>query len=656
MSEAPSLSSVASTLRVLLVEDQPLDAELNLAALARAGFQPTSVCVDNEADFRRALQDRPDLILSDFSLPKFDGITALRIRNESGLDIPFIIISGTIGEDLAVAAMRLGAADYLLKDRLTRLGSAARAALDQARLRREQRQAEAALRESEARFRQIVERLEPVVWMTDADGTPLYTSPQLEQIWGISPTRHAADPRLWLEAVHPDDRSEVERAVRDERKRADHTLTYRITRPDGTVRWICDRAFMVRDQAGQIVRIVGTATDITVQRETEEQLFRAQRLEAIGTLSSGIAHDLNNILAPTLMVTAMLREHLEDGRDTELVDIIEQGARRGAHIIQQLLTFTRGSSTHPALIQPRELVEEMAGMMRETFPRAIEIVVALPDELDRVQADATQIHQVLMNLCVNARDAMPNGGRLTLAAECRDIGPREAGAHAAAKPGPHVVLSVSDTGPGIPAGIIDRVFEPFFTTKPVGEGTGLGLSTVAGIVRSHGGFITVTSPPAGGTRFQVHLPATPSVDREVPAAPSEPSAGGRGEVILLVDDERSIRFVAQRTLEKHDYRVIAAADGQEALGLFLEYGSRVDLVITDLMMPKMGGVALIKALRKFNPELKVLATTGLDGRVDQAELAKVGVTEILPKPFAPEALLGAVQRQLPRARPVGGPG
>ncbi|MBS0631513.1 MAG: PAS domain S-box protein [Verrucomicrobia bacterium] len=506
--------------------------------------------------------------------------------------------------------------------------------------------AEEALRESEARFRQMAENVQEVVWMTDPEGREvLYVSPAYEKVWGRPCASVYASPAEWFEAIVPEDRARMAAALP---KQAAGTFLeeYRIARPDGTVVWIHDHAYPIRDENGRVYRIVGVAQDITEQKKLQEQFLRAQRMEAIGTLAGGMAHDLNNILAPSLMVAGLLKAKYTDPKDQQLLDMLETGSQRGANLIRQLLLFSRGISSAHVLVQLRHLIKEMGDMMRETFPRNIEIVEEAGRELWPLMGDATQLHQIMMNLCVNARDAMPSGGQLTIAAKNVELDEHQAYLHPEARPGRYVVLSVQDTGTGMPPEVLKRIFDPFFTTKAVGKGTGLGLSTVLGIAKGHGGFVTVYSELGRGSVFKVYLPAP--AEEAVPVA-DQPAAAprqGRGELVLVVDDEPQICDATRLTLEGQNYQVLMAHNGEEAVKLFLEHQVHIRLLLTDLMMPVMDGVVLIRALRTIRPNLPVLAMTGLQQHEREAELAAIGVTDILLKPCAPQDLLAAVQHQL----------
>lgn len=510
---------------------------------------------------------------------------------------------------------------------------------------------EHALRDSEIRFREVVETIREVFWISDVPkNIILYVSPGYEAIWGRPCAELYVSGRAWLESVHDDDRERVWQAALTKQAAGTYDETYRIIRPDGSLRWIRDRAYPVRDERGEVVRIVGTAEDITERNKLEEQFLRAQRLEAIGTLASGVAHDLNNILAPMFMVGPLLRPKLTDASDGELLDIIEASAQRGANVVRQLLTFSRGIEGERGPLQVRHLVKEMVAIMKETFPREIGISQHIPAELPPVVGDATQLHQVLMNLCVNARDAMPQGGRLRIEAIDVVLDEPAVRAHAGAVPGRYVALRVTDTGEGIPADIRARIFEPFFTTKELGKGTGLGLSTVLGIVKSHGGFVTLESEVGRGSSFRVHLPAA-ELHAPLVAAPAAVSAPqGRGELVLVVDDEAAVRITTQHVLEKQGYRVLMAENGRDGLRVFLLHREHIAAVVTDLMMPEMGGLALVQALRDLSPGLTIIAATGLDGADKRDFLGGLGVTEILPKPYAPVELLAALERELKRDR------
>jgi len=392
--------------------------------------------------------------------------------------------------------------------------------------------------------------------------------------------------------------------------------------------------------------ILSISTDISERKKTESLLLRSQRLDSVGRLASGIAHDLNNILAPILMAAPMLHEVTADPDAIKMLDIIESSAQRGADIIKQLLIFGRGTDGQRVPVQLRLMVKDMAAIIAETFPKNIQAKQDVPRDPWLVTGDPTQVHQILLNLCINARDAMREGGTLTIKLENRELDDLFAGLTPGTRPGRYVCLSVADTGQGIAPEDLDKIYDPFFTTKEPGKGTGLGLSTVLGIVKSHGGFIQVQSQPGRGTQFQVFLPASQAAETKPANQASQPLPRGCGELVLVVDDESSVRQVTRRMLEHSGYRVIEAANGAEGLTQFVERQSDVQVVLTDLAMPIMDGVAFIRALRQLNPQVRVITVSG---RQSNAHLpADLGLPEEfhLSKPFSASLLLETLHHVL----------
>ncbi|MGV0023645.1 response regulator [Phormidesmis priestleyi] len=410
---------------------------------------------------------------------------------------------------------------------------------------------------------------------------------------------------------------------------------------------VLSRLTLVRDDAGIPKSILTVDTDITEKKQLEAQFLRAQRLESIGTLASGIAHDLNNILTPILAASQLLPLKFPnaDDRTHQLLKIVEANARRGADLVKQVLSFARGVDGRRTPVQVGHLLLEIEQIAKRTFPKSIVVQTNLSSfNLALVSADATQLHQVFMNLCVNARDAMPEGGTLALSANNVSIDEPYARMHLDAKQGDYVRITIADTGQGIPPEILDRIFDPFFTTKEVGKGTGLGLSTAIGIVKNHGGFIEVTSHIGQGTCFQVYLPAT--AGKVAPPIENLSLESGHGEWILVVDDETSIQEIAKASLEDQNYRVLTASDGFEAIALYAKHQQDITVIVMDLMMPAMDGLTAIRTLRKLNPHVKVIATSGLTVPNTLSDLASVGVHHFLPKPYTTHELLNELQTVL----------
>jgi PAS domain S-box-containing protein len=402
---------------------------------------------------------------------------------------------------------------------------------------------------------------------------------------------------------------------------------------------------LVRDEQGRPQSILAINTDITERRRLEQQVLRAQRLDSIGTLAGGIAHDLNNVLAPILMSVELLRSQEKDPRRQDILATMEASARRGADMVRQVLSFARGVEGSHAPVQTDQLLADLEKIANETFLKTIRVVRGVPDDLWNVMGDATQLHQVLLNLCVNARDAMPGGGTLTLSAANTWVDEAAAARMVGLRPGPYVHIQVQDTGTGMSPEVQERIFEPFFTTKEVGKGTGLGLSTSLAIVQSHGGFLRVESDPGSGSVFHVHLPAH-AVSEPHEASSEQDLPRGNGETILLVDDESSIRRTTGQALETFGYRVLTAADGAEALAVYAARGGEIDIVLTDMMMPLMDGASMIQALRRMNAGVRIIASSGLNvaGMVTRA--AEAGVHTFLAKPYTTESLLKTLHQAL----------
>jgi PAS domain S-box-containing protein len=427
-------------------------------------------------------------------------------------------------------------------------------------------------------------------------------------------------------------------------------------RKDGSPLTIEGHWTLVRDEAGQPRSVLAINTDVTERKRLEQQFLRAQRMESIGTLAGGIAHDLNNLLAPITMGVDLLRrfEPLPT-RSQAILANIERSTARATDLVKQVLSFARGVEGARIPLNVKHIVREIESIAENTFPKNIAIETEVAPELALVVADPTHLHQVLLNLCVNARDAMPNGGRLLLAAQNASVDAAYAATNRSLKPGRYVRIQVTDTGCGIPRENLDRIFEPFFTTKDVGHGTGLGLSTVLGIVRSQGGAVNVYSEVGRGSTFSVYLPAQ---DGAAPTTAVPETAAtlprGAGQTVLVVDDEESIRDITRRTLETFGYTVLTAEDGAQAIDVYVRHRAQIALVLTDMMMPVMDGIALILALRRLDPELRIIAASGLNAKDNVARATGAGVRHFLPKPYSAETLLELVARVLATATPKPG--
>ncbi|WP_315791521.1 hybrid sensor histidine kinase/response regulator [Fischerella sp. JS2] len=618
-------------IRVLLIDDDEDDY-----ILTRDWFREFQVAsctlewVDNYQAGRDAIASgQYDVYLVDYRLGDGNGLELLREAIDRGCTDPIIFLTGQGDREIDIEAMKAGAADYLEKSQLAAplLERSIRYAL-------ERKQNEQKIREQAA----LLDVATDAIFVQDLDSKILFWNQAAEHLYKWK--KEEAIGKKALELWQEKDLSKLQAALSILMKnRAWEGELQQITKTGQEItvesRWTLVKDF---DNTTQCFLVVNT--DITQKKLLESQFLRAQRLESIGTLASGIAHDLNNVLAPILMTAQLLESQLHDERSQRLLPILISNAKRGANLVKQVLSFTRGMEGDRTLLQLKHIVREIQQVMRETFPKSIDVSATIPPNLWTIYGDATQLHQVLMNLCVNARDAMPNGGTLTISAENFLVDENYARMHLDAQVGAYVAITVSDTGVGIATEIIDRIFEPFYTTKEFGKGTGLGLSTVLGIVKSHGGFISVYSEVGKGSQFKVYLPA-----QQIPETLEEPEKElpiGNGELILVVDDEDSIRDITKTSLETHNYKAITASDGIEAIALYAEHRDEISVVLTDMLMPSMDGLTTIRTLKKINPNVKIIAVSGLASTEKVNAAAEIGVKAFLSKPYTAKQLLQTI--------------
>lgn len=501
-------------------------------------------------------------------------------------------------------------------------------------------EAEASRRRTEEHNRQLailVDSSDDAIVSRTLDDVILTWNRGAVKIYGYAEAEMVGRP---MSLLVPTDRQEEIEAIDGQLRRGESVPPFETVRrrKDGHEIEVAITVSPIRDAGGRVIGAVSVARDITEQKHLAAQFLRAQRLDSVGKLAGGIAHDLNNILSPIMMGVPLLRMDVADPKAQSILDTMEASVRRGAQIIRHILVFSRGEELAQGPIQSRHLVREIAEMLEQTLPKSITVQGSFPRDLWLIKADATQMHQVFLNLCVNARDAMPHGGVLTLSGENVELG-AAAGLPPEAKPGRYVVWTVSDTGTGIAPEHLSRIFEPFFTTKELDKGTGLGLSTVRDIVRGHGGFVQVTSQPGEGTRFRVYLPATEGAEATSRSThPVLPT--GHGELVLLVDDEFSVRQMMEQVLRTHDYRVITADSGATALAVYRSHAEEIAILVTDLLMPGMSGAELIHQLRSRSPGLKVIAISGLmDRTASGASQMDILADGFLHKPFSAEELV-----------------
>ncbi|MBI2932721.1 MAG: response regulator [Planctomycetes bacterium] len=771
-------------LRILMLEDAETDAELILREISQGGWRVQTRRVDTRDGFVNGLKEfAPDIILSDYALPSFDGLQALAVARDLAPDTPFIVITGSISEQTAVECMKAGAADYILKDQLARLRPAVRSSLEMRHAREARRKAEEqlrerneqlkllmdstaegiyaadtagrctlcnrtavrllgyrdetelvgrfihdlihhtrpdgspllasecpifgafrtgkevhvedlfwradrtsfpvecwaypvrhggsivgavvtfvdisarlraaqALRQSEERYRSLVTAIDQMVWVTDGHGTPIeeipgwraYTGQRLEDVRGGE----------WISSMHPEDRGRI-LAVWTNALATKHPFEYscRVRAVDGSYGHFIIRGVPVLNPDAGVREWVGTCTNITEHKkaeasllESQEQLRQAQKMEAIGRLAGGVAHDFNNLLTVINGYSDVMLAQLKAADPLrQSVQEIRHAGERAASLTRQLLAFSRKQMLTPKILNLNDVLRNLERMLRRLIGEDVELVTRFDSNLSSVRADPGQIEQVLMNLAVNSRDAMPKGGKLVLETSTLSLDDAFVRTHPGSAPGPVVMLSVADTGTGMDKHVLARIFEPFFTTKEPGKGTGLGLATVYGIIKQSGGYIGVESEVGRGTVFRIYLPAVEGA----PSPPSDalpPRAVEGSQTVLLVEDESPLRKLVQQILQSRGYRVLAASEPGEALLLAERHAGTIDLLLTDVVMPHMNGRELAERLTAQHRDMKVLYVSGYpDDTVMLQGLVRPGMA-FLCKPFTAEALLGKIRAML----------
>jgi PAS domain S-box-containing protein len=511
----------------------------------------------------------------------------------------------------------------------------------------EQKRAERQLRQLSG----AVEHSPASIVITDMAGNIEYVNPKFTAVTGYSSGEVIGkNPRVLKSGEMP--AGEYERLWQTITSGREWRGEFHNRKKNGELFWESASISAIFDDSGKIAHFVAVKEDITEKKKLEAQFLRAQRMESIGTLAGGIAHDLNNVLAPLLISVELLRDKITDTDGQRILAMLETNVNRGADLVKQVLAFGRGIKGERVMVQPKHLGHEIEQIVRETFPKSVSFEIHCAADLWAINGDPTQVEQVLLNLCVNARDAMPGGGTLSLHMENRVLGEDYAAANLEARSGSYVVISVTDTGAGMTREIQDRIFEPFFTTKEQGKGTGLGLSTTLAIVKSHGGFINCYSEAGRGSVFKVYLPASPGAAAVGKAAANQSSLPrGHNGLVLVVDDEEPIRNLAQTMLERFGYRVLLAANGAEAVKLYTSRQNEIALVITDMAMPVMDGPATIAALQAINPKVKVIGSSGLEMSGGATGIINAGLPHFMSKPYTAESMLNLVHEVL-RENPV----
>lgn len=748
-------------IKILMLEDQLMDEELIVRQLKKANIKFIYHRIETKENFIKGIHEfKPDIILSDYRLPSFDGISALAVAAEICPDVPFIIVSGTIEEERLIEIMKSGATDYVSKDRLGKLVPSLERALRDVQQKLEKVNNEAnlsALIENtdnniwsinsnyelvifNSSFKRMIESIyntSPEVGMKIYEFLPIYKQKESLEIYkrvldgekitlqeefeingstnyyetSYSPiflnnarhiklshdsagnnitgvtvySQNISERKKTEQQIHeqaalldltPDaiivcdmesrilfwnkgaerlynfpaeeaigkkpeeiylsqSELEINNSQKDVLEKGEwHGELHHITRQGKEIvvdsHWI-----LMHNLERQIKSILMVSSDITEKKATESDLLRTQRMESIGSLASGIAHDLNNILSPVLMSTAILKRKITDPKILRIVNTLEISASRGADIIKQILTFSRLSQAHEK-VDINKLMNGIENIISGTFPKSIISSINIQPDIWDISGDKTQLYQVLLNICVNARDAMPEGGKLSINVENIFIDKHYSLMEQNVKEGKYIVISISDTGEGIKPEIISKIFDSFFTTKEVGKGTGIGLSIVNKIVKNHKGFINVYSEVGKGTTFKIYIPSILSLEGDDSDNSIEETNLGAGELILVVDDEPAIREITKETLEEHGYNVVLASDGTDAISLYVQYINEIKVIIMDMNMPKLDGLSTIQIIRKINPNIKIIAVSGLNDNTKDIN----GITEyFLEKPFTASKIL-----------------
>ncbi len=644
---------MSEILRVLQVEDSESDAALIVRLLEKSGYIVLAERVEDAEPMRQALARQDwDVVIADYQLPQFDAGVALDILHECGRDIPFIVVSGMIGEDRAVEMMRAGAHDYVLKDRIARLAPAIQREIREAQSRSERRLAEERLRDQE-------EWLALAVSATQLGMFDFY--PQSgKSLWSDGGKHHLGLPpdadvsyETFLRGLHPDDRTRVDGLIRkasDQASGGEYTAYYRtIGITDRLERWLAARGKVFFDSEGKPIRFVGVTIDISERKQMEEQIRQSQKLESIGRLAGGVAHDFNNLLTVITGFSHMTLDGLPPSHPLRPgVEEVLKAAVRATRLTEQLLTFSRRQPGHTEIIVLNELVANVQQMLARMIGEDVSLTLSLDPAAGAIRADAGDVEQVILNLVVNARDAMPNGGKLLVETALQIVDERFALSHVDLALGQYAAVTVSDTGKGISPEVKARIFDPFFTTKQQGKGSGLGLSTVYGIVKQCGGSISVSSELGRGTQFRVLFPVVQPPPREVAALPAVSMPSGT-ETILLAEDEDGVRRFTRETLEQRGYRVLGCSNGREAIERARLHPDPIHLLITDAVMPEMSGADLAAQFADCRPGVPVLCMSGYSAMVWPGADVQASY---LQKPFTPAALLTRVRALLDTCQPA----
>jgi len=637
-----------SSIRVLLVENSPADAELLLRTLDAEGIAARADFANTPEEFARKLgEDSYDVVLADYHLTGWSGLDALAIIQKQGLNLPLVLVTETLGEEKAVECIKLGAADYVSKDHLLRLPTAVRHALGQKALGEERAHSAKALEESAANFRFLFAKNPIPMLVFDRETLRcLEVNDECIEQYGYS--RGEFTNMSVADISAPPEVEKLTEYLKQNLGRPTHAGAWHHRLKDGRT---IDAEIVAHDIefAGRPAWLVA-ALNVTEKRALEAQLWQAQKFEAIGQLAGGIAHDFNNMLGAILgWVELGIDESAEQTHLHRYFRKVQHQAERAAALTKQLLAFGRRQILEPRNVDLNRIVRDVTGLLGKVISSEIELKLTLADCLPAVKADPTQTEQVIMNLCLNARDAMTHGGCLEVQTRREEVSAAVCHGHKDAKPGSYVRLTVSDTGMGMDAPTLLRIFEPFFTTKEIGKGTGLGLATVYGIVKQHGGFIHVDSEPGRGSQFHVFFPAAENAEVAAQAATPQAAVRGGKETVLIVEDHDGLREIASTTLETLGYRARIARDGEEAVREFQAHRDEIALVLLDVVLPRLSGLEVYDYISGERPDVPVLLVTGYSADAEMLRSIQKRNLPLLQKPYAPRDLAQRVREALDRS-------
>lgn len=630
--------------RILLVEDRPEDRELIERELHKAKVMFDSRWVDNREAFLQELKDfDPDLVLCDFALPQFDAMEAMAILHRYRTDVPFILVTGAQSEEIAVECMKRGADDFILKSTLKRLPSAVLNAVKSRDVRREKENAEKKLRAQEAQVRLVAEHTLDLIYLLDQKGQFTYLNPSFQRSLGLDPEELLGKKAFSI--VHPDDKPVARAAFQEALESlSNRTVQFRYKDKEGAWRLFESVVNWALDEKGVPTKAVVVARNIEERKRLEDQVRQAQKMEAVGRLAGGVAHDFNNLLTAINGYSDLLLRSL-DRMDPRRADVeeIKETAGRAATLTQQLLAFSRRQITQPTVLDMNQVVGNLEKMLRRLIGEDIHLTTVRCPDLYRVRVDLGQLEQVLLNLSVNSRDAMPKGGTLSIEIANKDV---DASSPQEVPPGSYAVLTVTDSGTGIDPATMSHLYEPFYTTKEKGRGTGLGLSTVYGIVQQAGGHIRVTTNVGQGTSFRLYFPKVEE-GLSVHEKSNETEDFLKGnETVLLVEDDRSVRTLAVRVLTQSGYRVVEASSGEEALRLVQDMAEPVGILVTDVVMNGMTGTELARQFLALYPNTRVLYLSGYMEADTRNSILREVQSSFLGKPFRPRDLVQKVRQTL----------